>query len=399
MHSPMSSTRDASALPELQDADFYAGDPYPFYRELRARHPLCWNTAGDFWAVAKHADVVAISRDPETFCSSKGVLLSDRDRQMGERESIIFLDPPVHALYRRLVQPAFSPKRIRALENRIRELAVELCDAITPGEPVEFVDAVAVPLPIRVIAELLGVPAAHRARFRRWSDAIIEAATRQTEENMLQAAELVSYFQETIGERRAQSGDDLISTLVRSEVDGEQLGDNDLLAFCMTLLVAGNETTRNLLATGTLALARHPEQQQVLIDAPARIPGGVEEMLRWDSPVLSFMRTATRDTELRGQPIAAGEHLLLLYQSANHDEEVFGDDADRFVVTRNDTDQVAFGVGGHFCLGAALARLEGRVLFEELLRRFSRIALAGEPQRRPSAVMRGLVQLPVMFTR
>jgi cytochrome P450 len=390
-------TRDASALPELLDPEFYAGDPYPFYRALRAEHPLCWNTAGEFWAVSRHADLVAISRDPATFCSRKGVLLSDRGRQMAERESIIFLDPPVHAQYRRLVQPAFSPKRIAALEPRVRELARELCDGIQAGRPVEFVDAVAVPLPILVIAELLGIPAAQRAIFRRWSDAIIDAATAQSPETMLQVLELFEYFRTTLGERRASPGDDLISMLVHSEVDGEKLSENDLLAFCMTLLVAGNETTRNLIANGALALAQHPEQQRILADDPARIPHGVEEMLRWESPVMSFMRTATRDATIRGQHIAAGEHLLLLYASANRDEEVFGEDAERFVVTRTTTDQLAFGVGPHFCLGAALARLEGRVLFEELLRRFPRMAVAGEPKRRPSAIMRGLVHLPLVF--
>jgi cytochrome P450 len=390
--------RDEASLAALVDPEFYAGDPYPFYRALRVEHPLCWSTAGAFWAVSRHADVIAISRDPETFCSSKGVLLSDRERQMGERESIIFLDPPVHAQYRKLVQPAFAPKRIRALEDRIRERAVELCAAIEPDRPVEFVDAVAVSLPIIVIADLLGIPAAHHARFRRWSDAIVDAATRQTEENMLQALELLQYFQATIAERRTERGDDLISTLVHSEVDGERLAESDLLAFCMTLLVAGNETTRNLLSNGAMALAQHPEQRERLVEDPSRIPNAVEEMLRWDSPVVSFVRTATRDTEVRGQLIAAGEQVLLLYSSANRDEDVFGADADRFIVTRNCADQVAFGVGGHFCLGAALARLEGRVLFEELLRRFPHVTPAGEARRRPSVLMRGFVQLPLVFT-
>jgi cytochrome P450 len=391
--------RDEVSLAALIDPEFYAGDPYAFYRVLRAEHPLCWSTAGEFWAVSRHEDVVAISRDPETFCSSRGVLLSDRDRQMGERESIIFLDPPVHGQYRKLVQPAFAPKRIRALEGRIRERAAELCDAIEPDRPVEFVDAVAVPLPILVIADLLGIPGAHRERFRRWSDAIIDAATRQTEENILQVLELLEYFRAAIADRRTHRGDDLISTLVHSEVDGERLPESDLLAFCMTLLVAGNETTRNLLSNGAMALAQHPEQRERLVEDPSRIPNAVEEMLRWDSPVVSFMRTATRDIEVRGQPIAAGEQVLLLYPSANRDEEVFGEDADRFVVTRDATDHVAFGIGPHFCLGAALARLEGRVLFEELLRRFPHATLAGEARRRPSVVMRGFVRLPLAFAR
>ena len=251
--------------PPLHDPEFHAGDPFPAFRRLRAEAPVHWHDTPGFWAMTRHDDVMAVSRDPATFCSSRGVLLSDIGRPMLPRESIIFIDPPDHAKYRKLVQPAFSPGRLRALEAQIRETARtligDMLDAAAGGAPVDFVDRFAVHLPLLVIEHMLGVPAVDRERFRVWSDAIIDAATEQTPENMAQAAELFGYFGGVIAERRERPGDDVISTLVHSTIDGEQLEEFDLLMFCMTLLVAGNETTRNLLSHGMLALATHPEQR------------------------------------------------------------------------------------------------------------------------------------------
>ena len=212
---------------------------------------------------------------------------------------------------------------------------------------------------------------------------------------MALAAELFGYFGGVIAERRERPGDDVISTLVHSTIDGQQLEEFDLLSFCMTLLVAGNETTRNLLSHGMLALATHPEQRRALTADPDRLPRAVEEMLRWGSPVASFMRTATRDTELRGVPIREGDRVLLLYAAANRDEAVFGPDADDFRADREASGQVAFGYGEHFCLGAALARLEGRIAFEELLRAIGDVALAGDVARLRSVSIRGIVHLPL----
>jgi len=315
------------------------------------------------------------------------------------RESIIFIDPPDHAKYRKLVQPAFSPGRLRRLEAEIRaaarELVAGLLEAGDAGAPVDFVDRFAVHLPLRVIERMLGVPDADRARFRVWSDAVIDAATEQTPETMAQAAELLGYFGGVIAERRERPGDDVISTLVHSTIDGQQLEELDLLMFCMTLLVAGNETTRNLLSHGMLALATHPDQRRELAADPGRLPRAVEEMLRWGSPVASFMRTATRDTTLRGVPIREGDRVLMLYAAANRDEAVFGSDAEEFRAGRDASGHVAFGYGEHFCLGAALARLEGRVAFEELLGAVGDVALAGEVERLRSVSIRGIVRLPL----
>jgi cytochrome P450 len=348
--------------------------------------------------LTRHDDVVAVSRDPVTFCSSRGILLSDIERPVVPRQSIIYIDPPEHAQYRKLVQPAFSPGRLRALEERIARLTRELIDAIAENAVIDFVEALAAPLPLLVIADMLGVPGADRARFRRWSDAIIEAGTQPTAENMAQSLELLDYFGAVVAERRERPGDDLISLLVHSEIEGERLGEFDLLMFCMTLLVAGNETTRNLLSQGALALATHPDQRALLARDPALLPRAVEEMLRWGSPVSSFMRVATRETELRGTRIREGERLLLLYASANRDQVVFGADAEEFRVLRDASRHVAFGFGEHFCLGAQLARMEGRIAFAQLSERFSRWQLAGEVERLPSLFMRGIVRLPISLS-
>src|SRR5262245_43098908 len=281
--------------PALHDPIFYAGDPFPSYRRLRATPGLHWHEPPGFWAVTRHADVTAIARDPATFCSSQGTLLSDLQRPIMPQQSIIYIDPPEHGKYRKLVQPAFSPGRLRGLETYIRNLARELLEKIEPDQPVDFVDAFAAELPILVIAHLLGVPAADRDRFKYWSDEIIGAATEQTPENMTASAELWSYFSAVIAERRVRPSDDVISTLVHSEIDGERLEEFDLLMFCLTLLVAGNETTRNLISHGAVALATNSEQRERLAREPALMPRAVEEMLRWGSPVASFMRIATRD--------------------------------------------------------------------------------------------------------
>ena len=384
--------------PPLHDPQFHAGDPFPAFRRLRAESPVHWHETPGFWVLTRHDDVVAVSRDPETFCSSRGILLSDIERPIMPRQSIIYMDPPEHGKYRKLVQPAFSPGRLRALEERIAQLVRELAAPLAAEPTIDFIDAFAAPLPMIVIADMLGVPSADRARFKRWSDAIIDAGTQPTAENMAQSVELLEYFGAVIAERRERPGDDLISVLVHSEIDGERLEEFDLLMFCLTLLVAGNETTRNLLSHGALALATQPDERARLAHDPALLPRAVEEMLRWGSPIASFMRMATRDAEVRGTRIRAGERLLLLYASANRDEAVFGDDAEEFSALRDSSRHVAFGFGEHFCLGAQLARIEARIAFAELLPRFQRWELAGDVERLSSLFMRGIVRLPLAMT-
>lgn len=383
--------------PPLHDPHFYAGDPFPVFGRLRREAPVYWHPTPGLWVLSKLDDVVAVSRDPATFCSSRGVLIGDIGRQLMPRESIIYIDPPDHAKYRRLVQPAFTSGRLRALEERIAATVRELVEKIPGGQAIDFVEALAAPLPLLVIADMLGIPGSDRARFKRWSDAIIDAGTAPTHDNMTQSAELFGYFAAVLAERRERPGDDLISVLVHSQIDGEQLEEFDLLMFCMTLLVAGNETTRNLLSHGALALAAHPRERARLAADPALMPRAVEEMLRWSTPVASFLRTATRDAAVRGVPIREGERVLLLYAAANRDEEVFGDDAESLRITRDASRHVAFGFGEHFCLGAQLARIEARLAFAQLLERFGAWELAGDPRRLPSVFIRGIVELPLRF--
>jgi cytochrome P450 len=391
--------------PELDDPDFYLADPHAAFRWMREHAPVYRCEPLGLWAISKHADILQVSRNPETFCSSRGVLISDvvrAGRSMGETPpSILYMDPPQHARYRKLVSRAFTPGMVAGLERRIRAIARESLDAIRYGESHDFVEAIAVPLPMLVIAEMLGVPTEDRDTFKRWSDAMIAAAdTGPTPESMQPLGELFAYFHGKLGERRSRPQDDLLSALAAAEVDGERLEDNDVLLFCMTLLVAGNETTRNLISGGARALMEFPDQRRALRENPDCLPGAVEEMLRWVTPVRSFARTATRDTDIRGQRIAEGDYVLLLYASGNRDEDVFGPTADLFDVTRRtESSQVAFGFGEHFCLGASLARLEVRVLFEELLDRFPDFSIAGEIVPLRSLLINGIVRMPVTFGR
>jgi cytochrome P450 len=388
---------------DFSDPGFYAADPHAVYARLRAESPVCWFEDQQLWAVTSHTDVLEVSRHPERFCSGQGILLADRERHVSASDSIVYQDPPLHHRYRALVSPGFHPRRVRQLEDFVRRLAVDLLEPVAADEPIEVVSAFASPLPVLVIAELLGVPTSDRERFRTWSDAIIVAANDLTNldpETAQAGLELFTYFSEVIAERRAEpGGDDLISVLTASEVEGEPLSEADLLGFCLTLLVAGNETTRTLISGGLLALSQFPDEWRRLVAEPTLATTAVEELLRWVTPIMSFGRTATADTVLADQAIAEGAFLLLLYASANRDDAVFGPSAATLDVGRQPNPHVAFGFGEHFCLGAQLARLEARVLLEELSRRFSDLSIAGEPQRVSSTLVNGWHQVPLVFSR
>lgn len=384
--------------PRLGDPAFFASDEVDaVLAKWRDDDPLHWVAELNCWALSRHADVLAVSRDPQTFRSGNGVLIGDMKREVSPAESILYMDPPTHARYRKLVSPAFTPRRIAALGDRVRELATELIDGIEDGQAVEFVDAIAAPLPLLVIAEMLGVPTSDRADFRRWSDAVMEAATEPTVESYKLAAELLGYFAERVAERRTDPGDDLLSLLTHAHVDGDQLTEAELLGFCMTLLVAGNETTRSVISGGAVALAEHPEQRDKLAADPSRAGGAVEEMLRWVTPVMAMGRTATRLVQMHDREIAEGDFVVLLYVAANRDEREFGPDADTFDIARTHNPHLAFGFGEHFCLGAALARMEARILFEEMLTRWPRFELVGRAERIPSTLLRQYAQVPLSF--
>jgi cytochrome P450 len=382
----------------LIDPALYTTDPPPLYARLRAEAPVAWNEERGFWAVARHADVSAIENDHDTFCAGRGILVDEIGTTYASPPTMMHSDPPVHTRYRRLVQPAFKPSVARGLEPVIRARTKALVERIDPGTPTDVVARLAVPLPLLVISEILGLPDDEWERCYEWSEAVIPGATDWPEERRNELlGDMIGYLVGTAKERRANPRPDVLTQLAQVEVDGEQLSDDELAMFLVQLLVAGNETTRDLLASGLVAFADHPDQWPRLRNDPALVPTAVEEMLRWTSPVVSFMRTATRDTTVGNVAVRQGEPVLMLFASANRDEDAFGPGAGTFDVGRSPNPHLAFGQGNHFCLGAPLARLEGRVVLEELLSRFSAVERSGPVERTPSSVVSGLRRAELAF--
>jgi cytochrome P450 len=392
----------------LLDASLYAsGDPFALYTELRRTAPVCWidQEGGGFWAVTTHPEVSHIGADPGGFCSSRGILIEEIGTTYETPPTMMHTDPPQHTRYRRLVQPGFKPSMVRLMETGVAAKATALLDQIEAGVAFNVVQDLSIPFPLQVICELLGVDGSQWPRFFDWSEAVIPGEVEQTEEE--RAALQVEMWEYLIGvaeERRRAPADDLVSVLanVGSDPDGsgggEELSEAELAMFLIQLLVAGNETTRNLISGGLVALSERPDQWAALRADRGLIPGAVEELLRWTTPVISFMRTATADTTVRGVPVAAGDPVLLVYASANRDEDVFGPDADEVRIDRHPNPHVSFGFGPHFCLGAALARLEGRVVLGELLDRFETLEPAGPVERTPSPVIAGVRRASLLFS-
>lgn len=381
----------------LHSPDFYAGDPYPAYRELRATAPVCWNDVTNFWALLKYEDIRFVSSNPAMFSSTRGISIPDPAMPNPVQEgSLIFTDPPRHRQLRKLINTGFTRRQVAVLEPKVREIVRGILDDVEPGSIHEFAEEISAPLPTRIIAQLIGAPPDDWEQFRAWSDAATGIADPEIELDPLVAiGQLFEYFQKLIGARRVEPRDDLLSVLADAQIAEDRLTDDDLLNFTFLLLVAGNETTRNLIALGTLALIAHPDQCRLLVADPALIPGAVEEMLRWNSPVVHMARTATTDVEIRGRLIAEGDVVVMLYGSANRDEDIFGPDSEEFNVTRHPNPHIAFGCGEHSCVGAQLARLEACVMFDELLRRFPRLELAGEVDRMRATMVPGVKRMPV----
>jgi cytochrome P450 len=388
--------KSSSAIP-LHSPDFYAGDPYPAYRELRATAPVCWNDVTKFWALLKYEDIRFVSSSPALFTSTKGITIPDPAMPSPVQEgNLIFSDPPRHRQLRKLINSGFTRRRVAVLEPKIREIVRGILDGIEPGSVHEFAEEIAAPLPTRMIAELIGAPPDDWEQFRAWSDAATGTADPEIElDSFVAMGQLFEYFQKLIAARRAEPRNDLLSVLAEAEIDEHRLTDEDLLNFAFLLLVAGNETTRNLIALGTLALISHPDQCRLLVENPALIPSAVEEMLRWNSPVVHMARTAVADVEIRGQRIAEGDVVVMLYGSANRDEDVFGSDSEEFKVTRHPNPHIAFGCGEHSCVGAQLARLEATVMFKELLGRFPKLELVGDVDRMRATMVPGVKRMPV----
>ena len=386
--------------PLMREGLFVDGDPFALYARLRREAPVAWNEALGYWALSRHADVVEVSKAPERFCSGKGILTFEIGVEYPSPPTMMHTDPPEHTTYRKIVSPGFRPSVMRRVEADVRHRTGALLDAVEPGVVTDFVPAVAVPLPLQVIAALLGIPESDLDRFFEWSEASIPGSNDWSQEKRhALMAEMHAYLLDAVRTRRDDPHEDVVSVVGQVEVDGRRLTDEELVMFLNQLLVAGNETTRNAMSGGLDALARNPEQWQRLVDDRSLIPTAVEEILRWTTPVIYFMRTATEDTEIRGVPIAAGEPVVLLYASANRDEEEYGPTADRFDVGRSPNHHVALGFGAHFCLGAALARLELRILLEELVERYRGIEPGGDVVRTPSNIIAGVTSSPVVFAR
>ncbi|HLH68655.1 MAG TPA: cytochrome P450 [Candidatus Dormibacteraeota bacterium] len=378
-------------------------DPYPFYEQLRSAGPVVWATSLGRWLVTGHAEVVEVLRD-ERFSADRrrweGFAPVIEPGREGGR-SMLVADPPDHTRLRTLVQKAFTPRMVERLRPRIETLVEEALNAAGERGGMDLVADLAYPLPVTVIAELLGVPVEDRAAFRRWSDALVGALDPVAPANrrgaVLAARDaLHAYLRQVIAERRADPRDDLISRLVEAEEQGDRLSGPELLAMGVLLLVAGHETTVNLISNGVNALLNHPDQLARLHREPELIEPAVEELLRYDSPVQLTGRVALEALELGGQRVEPGQMVTLMLGAANRDPRVFADPG-RLDLGRDPNPHLAFGRGIHFCLGAPLARLEGQIAIGALIRRFPGLRLAGVPERRPTVTLRGFVSLPLAW--
>ena len=379
---------------DLLDGELYAGDPYPTYAWLRTEAPCYRDEVNDLWAVSRHADVVAIEKDPATFSNAKGSRPG-----IPPDASMINKDDPRHTQQRRLVYKGFTPKRIGEHELHVREIVGGLVDAVEGKGEADFVEELAAPLPMILIAEMLGVPPEDWHLLQDWSDKLVQlgGGPRYLNEAGMEAhVRFLEYTRPILEARKERPVDDLISILAHAEIDGTSLTDEELLSEALLLLIGGNETSRNAMTGAMWLLSQHRDQWDLLVDDPSRIPLAVEEFLRYVTPILNMRRTATREVELHGQTIREGDQVLLMYGAANRDETVF-DNPDRFDVTRDPNHHVSFGFGTHFCLGASLARLEIRVMYEELVRRLPsiRVREGHELQWVPGAFVRGIEHLPV----
>ncbi len=390
---------------DVLDPSFYTHDPFPAYAWLREHDPVAWDDKNGVWLVSTYDDVAFVSKNPRLFCSGQGVM-ADSDTKI----SMVTMDDPEHTRLRSIVSRGFTPRMVSTLHDQIRTIARAAVDAIAPQGACDFVDAIAVPVPLLVIADMIGIRPEDRDSFWHWSDTMIAAAGQSANAEILARATeayaaYAAYLQEIFADRRRHPREDLVSRIVAAEAQGtlsrseEVLADDELVMFMTLLLVAGNETTLNAISGGLLALIEHPDQRQKLLANRDLLPLAANEIVRWVSPIVGFRRTATQDTELHGRRIKQGDKLLLLYQSANRDPRAW-DDPDVFRIDRDPNDHLAFGIGTHFCLGANLARQEIRIVLEELLWRLPDIRLAPgtAPQRVGSPLVYGIEKMPIVFT-
>ncbi|SHN46489.1 cytochrome P450 [Cryptosporangium aurantiacum] len=385
--------------PQLTSGDFWGADPHTALTWLRANDPVYWDPHGGVWGLTRYADVKYASLHPELFSSAGGIRPETPATPM-----MIDKDDPQHLLRRKLISKGFTPRRVADLRPRIDEITHGLLDRICERGECEFVSAVAAWLPLIVIGDQLGVRPDHYDDLLRWSDDMMavqgqRADPVRTARMATAMAESREYFTGVLADRRATPTDDLIGTLVHAEVDGERLDDNALYFDSLLLLIGGDETTRHVISGGLYQLLAERDRWERLRADRSLLPSAIEEMLRWVTPIRNMARTVTRDLTLHGRELREGQKLLLLYPSANRDEDVFTDPF-RFDLTRSPNNHLAFGIGTHFCLGASLARLELEAVFTALLDRFPDLHLTGaaEPPLRPAMFVSGYEELPVAFT-
>jgi cytochrome P450 len=405
---------------DFADPDFWARPPAEreaAFATLRAERPVAHHEEFEvpgfpkgpgYWSLVRHEHVVLASRQPDLFCSGQGTQIIDQPQAFSEAfGSMINMDDPRHARLRRIVSGSFTPRMLRRLEAQVQEAAGAVVDAVAERGACDFVTDVAAALPLKIICDMMGIPESQYDFVFDRTNTILGASDPEYVSDpaavvgalLTAGAELTQLVQELGRSRRAHPTDDLTSALVNSQVDGDSLSDSDLGSFFVLLVVAGNETTRNAISHGMKALCDFPDQRaRWAADFEALAPTAVEEIVRWATPVIHFRRTATRDTEVGGQAIRAGEKVVLWYASANRDEAAF-DAPDRFDVGRTPNEHVGFGAPGpHFCLGANLARREITVMFRELFRRLPDLQVTAEPARLLSAFINGIKRMPCEFT-
>ena len=395
---------------EIVDPGDYAQNGYPHqaWARLRRECPVYWYDRGDectpFWAITRHEDIVLVSRRPKELLNAPRLAVFPEGTPPEEpiARHLLNMDPPDHAVYRKLTSQHFTPRAIRRLQPEIERIARDCLDEVAGEDEIDFVERVSAPIPLAVLADLLGVPREDWRLMFRWTNEIVGsgdpeyqaegADARQTADQARKS--LFQYFADMSEQRRRNPREDIVSVLVNARVEGAPVPPFELLSYYFLLVVAGNETTRNAMSGGLLALMEHRDQLEKLRGDPALVDPAVEEIVRWTTPVIQFCRTATRDFELRGQSIRAGQSLCLFYPSANRDEEVFDAPFD-FRVDRRPNPHLAFGIGEHFCLGANLARLELRVLFRQLAERLRSVEQTGPEERLRSSFLGGVKHLPV----
>jgi cholest-4-en-3-one 26-monooxygenase len=395
--------------PPLHLPETYAhGFPYEVFRELRDRAPISHHDhplwPDGYWVVTRHADVQRVSRDWNTFHNAPHPFLPTDAELVDDSGSsllMISLDPPEHTKLRKLISSGFTPRRINDLSDHVKARVDSVIDSVADRGECDLVRDVALWLPLHAIADLVGVPEEDRKQVFEWTELTFGFDPDTTAEERADAAQqMYAYADAMCAERAGHPRDDLMSVLLHAEIDGDRLEPMQLSVFFMLLQNAGSETTRNLITTGMLTLLQQPDQLAELRSDLDILPVAIEELLRLATPVMSFTRRATRDTEIAGQAIAAGDPVLMVYASANRDERAF-DDPDGLHLTRDPNDHVAFGAGGpHFCLGAHLARLEARLMFEAILTRFEGLELAADPESLPrvnSNLIDGLAEMPVRW--